>query len=202
MSDPKTLIINLKIIGSLDSGIKLNTREKYFTLDNVNWYQGLRRFYRRDDRSVTYEKISYLIRNVQDLLQSLTDGPRSLGLENETQLREYLSPILEDAQRGLRSLQLTYEEDKTFTSQIDVEIATIDRILGPNRPNRPKIPKLEQSIGGSSFGYSFGSSDKYKKSTDILKGPFEKPSHVKRPKLTGNTSPISFKNSLNETETA
>ena len=141
MSDAKTLIINLKVLGELDKGVKLNTREKYFTLDNITWYQGLKRFYRRDDRSVTYEKISYLIRNIQDLANNCTDGPRSLGLENIGELCAYLNPVLEKSKIGLRSLQNTYEEDKTFVNQIDVEISSIDRLIEYNTRKENEFSK-------------------------------------------------------------
>lgn len=128
MSDAKTLIINLKTLGNLERGIKLNTREKYFTLDDFNWYQGAKRFYRRDDRTVTYEKISFLIRNISELING-SDGYKFLGRSSQDDLKKYMVPILKRARGGLGHLQATYEDDKTFVNQIDVEISIIQRLI-------------------------------------------------------------------------
>jgi hypothetical protein len=65
---------------------------------------------------VTYEKISILIRDLRELINDETDGPKSLGLKDSSELREYLRPYLEDACLGLKKLMDTYEEDVTFVS--------------------------------------------------------------------------------------
>ena len=142
----KTIVINLSILGELENGIKLNTREKHFTLDQFTWYQGFQRLMRRDDRKVTYEKISFLIRNTQELVLNRPEEftPFIGDIKN-------IRPILEKAKTGLKNLQDTYEEDKTFTCEIDVEISSLARLLNAlaerkeklldsPRSSRPKTP--------------------------------------------------------------
>ena len=65
--DLKSIIINLKVVGQLEKGSKLNTREKFFFIDEKSWSQGMKRMYRQDDRNETYEKISLLIQFVGNI---------------------------------------------------------------------------------------------------------------------------------------
>lgn len=119
----KTHIINLKILGQIESGIKLNTREKYFTLDTSIWSQGLRRLYRGDNRKATYEKISDLVQNIGEIIDERVNS------SDKDEFKQYISPIIEQAIKGLTSLIDTYIEDKTFVSQIEVEITELKKYL-------------------------------------------------------------------------
>lgn len=119
----KTHIINLKILGQIESGIKLNTREKYFTLDTSIWSQGLRRLYRGDNRKATYEKISDLVQNIGELIEERVNG------QDAEEFKAYISPIIEQAIKGLNSLIDTYVEDKTFVSQMEVEVTELKEHL-------------------------------------------------------------------------
>jgi hypothetical protein len=133
--DYNTLIINLKILAQLDTGVKLNTRNKYFILDTVNWFQGLLRTYRRDTRDVTYEKICSLIKDVKDLVNDFDYQRVNLEFESKEAFHEYIKPILEDALDGLKTLKTTYGDDQTFVAQISLEIDKLERIT-----NSIKIP--------------------------------------------------------------
>ncbi len=126
--DIKTIVINLTILGQITTGIKLNTREKYFTLDNLNWYQGMKRLYRRDDRNVTCEKISLLIKQFEEIMN--LEDKTSIGYKNQEEFNYQLKPIIENAITGLSYLKNTYEDDKTFIAQIDFELNILNRILG------------------------------------------------------------------------
>jgi hypothetical protein len=130
----KTIVINLSILGELENGIKLNTREKHFTLDQITWYQGLQRLMRRDDRKVTYEKISFLIRNTQELVLNRPE-------EFTPFIGEIINikPILEKAKTGLKSLKDTYEDDKTFSCEINVEMSSLVRLLTTLTENEDKL---------------------------------------------------------------
>lgn len=127
-SKSRMAIINLKILGELKNGVKLNTHEKYFTLDDTHWYQPLRRLYRGDNRNLAYEKISELVSNIQELF----DQPNTLDMTQD-EFKIFIIPILEQAKKGLLSLKDTYHDDKTFTAQIDVEISTLGRMIYKNR---------------------------------------------------------------------
>lgn len=137
--DFKSLIINLKIIGKINSGEKLNTRNKYFTIDQASILQGPLRAYRRDDRNVTCEKIAILVKEVHELIESTDmNKVKSFGFEDETDdFNEYMKPIIEDAVKGLSNLKITYEKDNTFLAQMDLEIDNLVRLA-----NKIKIKKF------------------------------------------------------------
>jgi hypothetical protein len=124
--DIKTVLINLTILGQITTGTKLNTREKYFTLDINNWSQGLKRLYRRDDRNVTYEKISLLIKQVEELVKM--SDKNNIGYTEEEFYQE-LVPIITSTVTGLEYLKNTYDDDRTFVAQIDYEVNILNRIL-------------------------------------------------------------------------
>ncbi len=130
--DVKTIIINLNILGQLTTGTKLNTREKYFTIDKVHLLQGLMRFSRRDDRNVTCEKISTLIGNLEQFSEKLGQN------YSETDFVTEFKPIIIQAIKGLNNLKNTYETDKTFLAQIDYEINILNRVLS-------KMPHVEDN---------------------------------------------------------
>jgi hypothetical protein len=131
----KTTIINLKILGELEMGVKLNTRERYFTLDDTTWYQGLNRKWRGDTRDSTYEKVSQLVTETKELLES-----NEPNLENTIEeFVNFMVPIIDKAKKGLRSLQETYTADKTFISQIDLEISVLERIIQKLDPSNKYI---------------------------------------------------------------
>lgn len=124
--DTKTMIINLKILGQLDTGMKINTQNQYFTIDDKR-IQNITRWYRTDNRRYTYEKISKLVEDLGRFYDTEKQPP--VGYTNEN-FRE----ILENAITGLEKLKGTYIEDKTIVSMFEVEIDLLGRILS-------KIPK-------------------------------------------------------------
>jgi hypothetical protein len=142
MIDFKSLIINLKIIGHLKTGVKLNAREKFFELDDINWYQGLFRLYRRDDRTVTYEKITFLIKDLSELIlledKKLHDTTGNM-FKNRLEFNGYIFPILSEAINGLKTLTTTYKDDETFIAQLELELDRLIRISYLVRPEKLSI---------------------------------------------------------------
>lgn len=116
----KKIVINLKLLGELEMGVKLNTRENFFSIDDTRWDQGVRRTWRGDSRNSTYEKISELVSESKNLLEEQKDND---------EFKEFMIPILKNAVKGLSSLKDTYSSDKTFLSKIDLEIETMERMV-------------------------------------------------------------------------
>jgi hypothetical protein len=117
--DFKTMIVNLTVIGSISAGDKLNTKDKYFQLDHNNLYQGILRFYHREDRNMTINAINALIKNVQEYID----------MKKEFEDIEYVIPLITKAITGLEILRTTYELDITFVAEIDLEINYLKKIL-------------------------------------------------------------------------
>jgi hypothetical protein len=131
MSDLKTLIINFKVIGLLQKDDKLCVKKdaKYLFIDPCTFYQPiLRGLWYHDNRSFTYEKISSMMKDLHTLLDK-DDSYKNLKLESYEKMKEYLYPILNDALNGLKTLKDTYSIDKTFSSQLEVEIANLEMIV-------------------------------------------------------------------------
>lgn len=125
----KTLIINLKVLGILTKESKLISRGKFLIIDPITWYQPfVRKFYHNDGRSFTYDKISSIMKELYFLLEK-QDSYKYLKLSSKKEMNEYLLPILNDAKNGLILLKETYIDDKTFVSQLDVEICNFEMIL-------------------------------------------------------------------------
>jgi hypothetical protein len=115
----KTLIINLKILGQLQKGAKINTYDKYFTIDDDGHLQGALRRLRRDDRTNTYDKISKLVEELSKL--NFKDSLLCYSNEN-------IKEILNEAITGLTTLKETYDKDRTFVSKISVEIDILKQL--------------------------------------------------------------------------
>ena len=152
----KSILINLKILGELEIGVKLNTRERYFELDDPSWYQGARRKWRGDTKQSAYEKISELILDTKEMLENSTTDPSSLENSLE-EFNAFMVPILEKASKGLRSLQETYSYDKTFISQIDLEINVLERMIQKLDPEH----LIENTILVSNTQQRSGSDENY-----------------------------------------
>jgi len=131
----KKIVINLKLLGELEMGVKLNTRENFFSIDDTRWDQGARRMWRGDSRNSSYEKISELVSETKNLLEEQKESD---------EFKKFMIPILKNATKGLRSLKDTYSSDKTFLSKIDLEIETMERIIKQLEPDyQPGISTSE-----------------------------------------------------------
>lgn len=138
----KKIVINLKLLGELEMGVKLNTRENYFSIDDTRWDQGARRMWRGDSRNSTYEKVSELVSETKQMLET------EIKKNNNDEFKQFMIPILEKASKGLRSLKDTYTSDKTFLSKIDLEIETMERIIKRLNPDY-KYQETTNEQGGS-----------------------------------------------------
>ena len=121
----KNLIIDLKVISEISQGDKLNTLEKHLLIDSVSMYQTVKRFIRRDDRSLTYSKIKQILFELQQVIKQYTKE----SYVNKIKLFEYLYPILNKAHTGLNILKDTYDNDKTFQSKMEVEIHIVEMTI-------------------------------------------------------------------------
>lgn len=123
----KVLIINLKVLGNIQKGMKLKSHDKYLEIDPITWYQPIQRFINREDRTYTYNKLSEMNKYLFDFI-SEEESHKYLNFNNNTELYVFLLPIIERSMIGINNLKETYEEDKTCVSQLEVEIANLEMI--------------------------------------------------------------------------
>jgi len=123
------LIVNLKILGRVEVGSKLISKGTYLIIDPIKWYQPIvRKLWHHEDRTYSYNKISNMVKEIYELL----DDKKSytyLRFTGENEMYNHLVPILERAKSGLINLKDTYQDDKTFSEQLDTEINNVHYII-------------------------------------------------------------------------
>jgi len=62
------ILINLKVIGKIGPGDKINTKKKHFDKDNTSWYQPFLRLYRGDSRECSINQVNCLINEANNLI--------------------------------------------------------------------------------------------------------------------------------------
>ena len=127
------LLTNLKVIGKIGPGFKINTKGKYIQLDDTTYWQGFTRWYRGDSRDTMYEKIHSTINSCNKvILMAINDygedPSKSFSIYNDCSPQDFLSiiyDILRNAKNGLENLKDTYNSDPTLSSRLEIDIISI-----------------------------------------------------------------------------
>ena len=118
MSNIDDVIINLKVISSLQSNQKIITKDKYLNVEVINIVpQSLKRWWRGDNRDECLKKIDIVINESFEIYKT-----------NSTILEQYLKSCA----TGLTKLKETYSMCVQTCSRIDTIIDKINRHLGNN----------------------------------------------------------------------
>ncbi len=118
MSNIDDIIINLKVISSLQSNQKIITKDKYLNVEVINIIpQSLKRWWRGDNRDECLKKIDIVINESLEIYKT-----------NSTILEQYLK----SSATGLTKLKETYSMCVQTCSRIDTIIDKINRHLGNN----------------------------------------------------------------------
>jgi len=127
------LIINLKVLGKISAGSKINTKEKYLEIDSNTWGQAVIRWIRGDNRKATCDSIHSIISSASHVIQhSLKSTHNELVEEKFLHMThdELLESIHKDrkkVKRGVASLKDTYIHDTTLSSKLEIELGVIQR---------------------------------------------------------------------------
>jgi hypothetical protein len=145
----RELLVNLQVLGELEEGYKLNTKEKFLELDNTTWYQSVLRWYRGDSRITTINKVSKTVLDtcavVEESFFQYKIDPDILIMELQCDIfLKMIAEVMEGALRGLRNLKNTYNADITICAQLEFDIRSfeqkikdIQRLLEPPSDPRP-----------------------------------------------------------------
>lgn len=131
------LLTNLKVIGKIGPGFKINTKGKYLQLDDTTYWQGLLRWYRGDSRNTMYEKVHSTIsasqKIVNMLIRDLNYNPEEpKEIYNNCTPGDFLRivyQILKGAKSGMESLKDTYDPDPTLSSRLEMDIISVSNQL-------------------------------------------------------------------------
>lgn len=141
------ILINLKVIGKIGPGDKINTKKKHFDKDNTSWYQPFLRLYRGDSRECCINQINYLINETNTLI-TLAIKSKQIGLSKTDEFfyknfspNEFLKMlwderIIHNALTGVENLKDTYNNDSNITSRIECLVTIL----------RKNIIELEKEI--------------------------------------------------------
>lgn len=113
-NEKESVIVNLKVLSSLDAYQKLNTKSKHFTITQFAYIpEFLVRWYLRQNRDSDYQR-----------LMDLYDLAFKIFKEDTT-----IENDLRNSIKGLNNLKKTYEPDITFNARMDYLIDRIRSML-------------------------------------------------------------------------
>ena len=159
------ILINLKVIGKIGPGDKINTKKKHFDKDNTSWYQPFLRLYRGDSRECSINQVNCLINEANNLItvaikskqtfrrhpsggsQDTPSGVHHITPETDEFFYKNFSPneflkmlwgerIIHNALTGVENLKDTYNNDSNITSRLECLITIL----------RKNIIELEKEI--------------------------------------------------------
>tara|TARA_Y100000992_G_C21263139_1_gene492401 strand:- start:195 stop:590 length:396 start_codon:yes stop_codon:yes gene_type:complete len=115
VSEIDEVLINLKVLESLEINKKLVTRDTYLNVETDKIIPvGIRRWWRQDDRNETLRKIDDIV-------------DKALRLRNDKGKSEVIDPYLIDSIKGLRNLKQTYSLCVQTCARLDTIIGKINR---------------------------------------------------------------------------
>lgn len=131
------MFVNMKVLGKLGPGMKINTKGKYFEIDDTTWYQFAFRWFRGDNRDISFDKVQQTISQFVKLSKEAIVDYKYANIEiNEKYLDNTPEEFIKKCKhisinviKGLGSLKDTYIHDETFCCKIDFQIESIQTLL-------------------------------------------------------------------------
>lgn len=115
VSEIDEVLINLKVLESLEINKKLVTRDTYLNVETDKIIPvGIRRWWRQDDRNETLRKIDDIV-------------DKALRLRDDKGKSEVIDPYLINSIKGLRKLKQTYSLCVQTCARLDTIIGKINR---------------------------------------------------------------------------
>ena len=115
VSEIDEILINLKVLESLEINKKLVTRDTYLNVETDKIIPvGIRRWWRQDDRNETLRKIDDIV-------------DKALRLRDDKGKSEVIDPYLINSIKGLRKLKQTYSLCVQTCARLETIINKINR---------------------------------------------------------------------------
>ena len=128
MNQVDRLLINLKIIASLEPYQKLNTKSGHQLVIESAWTStSIYRWARADTRHNTVKRIGEILEEANNILRvgASTNSQEYVSDEYRSRVMSQLN----DTRTGMVNLRTTYESDRTITAHFDVLLERIDTML-------------------------------------------------------------------------
>ena len=118
------IIINLKVLESLEKNQKLKSRGSYLNIEHVSIVpESLRRWNRQDNRNETLKKINLIVNSAIDIIKSKKDN-------NKNKVQLDIEKYLKKSLFGIENLKETYATCFQTCARLDVVIDKIKTTLG------------------------------------------------------------------------
>ena len=140
MESTKEVISNLKFIGQLQKGDKINTKFMYRQPDGI-FTRFSRTFINNDNRQNALNFIHKIIYSSLDVLMYYE---RSTKTSDKAMCINIVEDLLQ-AKLGLSNLKLTYSEDLKFNCDLDTILQVIDSNMKDIEPKYVKLLKAQKT---------------------------------------------------------
>jgi len=138
------MLENLNILSTIETGDKISWYEDKFFVYKWDYYQGLRRWWNSDSRSISITKLEEFIEEVFKTIDDIiskeipNSNPNSYYIRNKNtkksntlkdETKEYIKSLLEaimKSQSGIQNLKQTYDSDLAICSTLDIIIEKIN----------------------------------------------------------------------------
>tara|TARA_B100000482_G_scaffold189441_1_gene170894 strand:- start:7 stop:483 length:477 start_codon:yes stop_codon:yes gene_type:complete len=146
---------NLGVISALTQNDKINTKDDFFTVCNPTSLRGITRYLYGETRDHNIQRIQNCVREAKNYISStlheiyvFDESDRSLMKQFKTSTQQQLCfrmiNALKEAEVGLKALQITYKDDPTCLTQLDMLINEIIDFLSTTRQIAKCSPTLER----------------------------------------------------------
>jgi hypothetical protein len=174
----KNLLVDLRTLGKIEEGKKINTKEKYISSDDTTFLQPLWRWYRGDSRISTGNKIEKVLTCSSNLIEKAVmdvnngyDDPKDIYIKiPPSKFLDDIRVVLVQANAGVKNLRDTYVQDDTISSKLEMHIQTLGRqieIINETLKNTKEESdaKKERRFSFSQNDENFNSSKKKKQNS-------------------------------------
>ena len=126
--------LNLKIISALNKDDKLSISEdNNISIENNDFTQCIRRWWNSQTRTQSLDQIESVINEAFNITDIIFEQNKSEEIDNKSNFKEENSSILQrylieltSVNKGLDNLKITYKDDVTITSRVDILKQRID----------------------------------------------------------------------------
>ena len=119
-------LLNLKIISKLEENDKLITNQDILKIDKPVVFQGIKRWYSKEGREETMEKLNGIFQKSFDITDSILKNEQNQN-NNTIDLNDSNSQVFQkfiveftNSLNGIDNLKKTYKEDIPMKSQLDM----------------------------------------------------------------------------------
>ena len=147
-----SILLDLKIISQIKENDKLITSKDLLEIDN-SYFQSIKRYWNNDNRLSTIDYIKNVVNNTlkfTDITFNDSNNNTNIFKENNSHILQRFLVEMTNAIKGLDNLKLTYNNDTTIISAIDIykekltmRIEAIQNILTIN-VNKEKVSKNKE----------------------------------------------------------